>query len=71
MFTAKRTINITRFGWGAQPIDEIPVSLKANENEQAFPTLTEGHAVDRFLRTKCLRCHIGSESPHRPGDYRS
>ena len=71
MFTAKRTINITRFGWGAQPIDEIPVSLKADDNEQAFPSVTEGHAVDRFLRTKCLRCHIGSESPHRPGDYRA
>ncbi len=71
MSTAKRTINITRFGWGAQPINEIPFSLKADDNEQAFPSVTEGHAVDGFLRTKCLRCHIGSESPHRPGDYRA
>ena len=71
MSTAKRTINITRFGWGAQPINEIPFSLKAGDNEQAFPSVTEGHAVDGFLRTKCLRCHIGSESPHRPGDYRA
>ncbi len=71
MSTAKRTINITRFAWGAQHIDEIPFSLKANYNEQTFPDITEGHAVDRFLRTKCLRCHIGSESPHRPGDYRA
>jgi len=71
MSTAKRTINITRFGWGAQPINEIPFSLKAGDNEQAFPSATEGHAVDGFLRTKCLRCHIGSESPHRPGDYRA
>ena len=71
MSTAKRTINITRFGWGAQPINEIPFSLKAGDNEQAFPGVTEGHAVDGFLRTKCLRCHIGSESPHRPGDYRA
>jgi len=71
MSTAKRTINITRFGWGAQPINEIPFSLKAGDNDQAFPSVTEGHAVDGFLRTKCLRCHIGSESPHRPGDYRA
>ena len=71
MSTAKRTINITRFAWGAQHIDEIPFSLKADYNEQTFPDVTEGHAVDRFLRTKCLRCHIGSESPHRPGDYRA
>ena len=71
MSTAKRTINITRFGWCAQPINEIPFSLKADDNEQAFPSVTEGHAVDGFLRTKCLRCHIGSESPHRPGDYRA
>lgn len=71
MSTAKRTINITRYGWGAQPIDEIPFSLNANDSEQALPSATKGHAVDGFLRTKCLRCHIGSEGPHRPGDYRS
>ncbi|MBT6718600.1 MAG: hypothetical protein HOB18_13330 [Nitrospina sp.] len=71
MSTAKRTINITRYGWGAQPLDELPYSLKPDENEQVFPNAGEGHAVDGFLRTKCLRCHIGSESPHRPGDYRA
>jgi len=71
MSTAKRTINITRYGWGAQPLDELPFSLKADDDEQALPSVTEGHAVDGFLRTKCLRCHIGSESPHRPGDYRA
>lgn len=71
MSTAKRMINITRYGWGAQPADELPYSLKPNDNEQALPNPTEGHAVDGFLRTKCLRCHIDSESPHRPGDYRT
>jgi len=71
MSTAKRTINITRYGWGAQPLDEIPYSLNPNDSEQALPGATEGHAVDGFLRTKCLRCHIGSEGPHRPGDYRA
>ena len=71
MSTAKRTINITRYAWGAQPLDELPYSLNPSIEEQAFPSLPEGHSVDRFLRTKCLRCHIGSESPHRPGDYRA
>ena len=71
MSTAKRTINITRYAWGAQPLDELPYSLKPSIEEQAFPSVPEGHSVDRFLRTKCLRCHIGSESPHRPGDYRA
>ncbi|MEK9628514.1 MAG: hypothetical protein VW455_05795 [Nitrospinota bacterium] len=71
MSTAKRTINITRYAWGAQPLDELPFSLKPDDNEQEFPGSTEGHAVDSFLKTKCLRCHIGSESPHRPGDYRA
>ena len=71
MSTAKRTINITRYGWGAQPHDELPFSLKPDDDEQTLPGAKEGHAVDGFLRTKCLRCHIGSESPHRPGDYRS
>ncbi|MBC8283334.1 MAG: hypothetical protein H8E32_05925 [Nitrospinae bacterium] len=71
MSTAKRTINITRYAWGAQPLDELPYSLKPDNDEQAFPNVPEGHAVDGFLRTKCLRCHIGSESPHRPGDYRA
>jgi len=71
MSTAKRTINITRYGWGAQPEDELPFSLKPDHDEQILPGTEEGHAVDRFLRTKCLRCHVGSESPHRPGDYRA
>ena len=71
MSTAKRTINITRYAWGAQPLDEIPYSLKPDSEEQAYPAISNGHNVDKFLRTKCLRCHIGSESPHRPGDYRA
>ncbi len=27
--------------------------------------------ANRFLRKKCLRCHLQSPAPHRPGDYRS
>lgn len=27
--------------------------------------------VDDFLEKKCLRCHVQSPAPHRPGDYRS
>jgi hypothetical protein len=71
MSTAKRMVNITRFGWGAQPANELPFSLQPDDDEQALPTAAAGHPVDRFLRAKCLRCHIGSESPHRPGDYRA
>jgi hypothetical protein len=71
MSTAKRTVNITRYAWGAQPQDELPFSLHPDDDEQALPSATAGHPVDGFLRAKCLRCHIGSESPHRPGDYRA
>lgn len=71
MSTAKRTINITRYAWGAQPLNELPYSLKPDEDEQAYPATQENYDVDGFLKTKCLRCHIGSESPHRPGEYRA
>jgi hypothetical protein len=71
MSTAKRMVNITRYGWGAQAEDELLYSLQPNDDEQALPSAVAGHPVDGFLRAKCLRCHIGSESPHRPGDYRA
>ena len=71
MSTAKRMVNITRYGWGAQPEDELPFSLQPDDDEQVLPLAATGHPVDGFLRAKCLRCHIGSESPHRPGDYRA
>ena len=71
MATAKRMINITRFGWGAQPADELPHSLYPGEQDQPYPPSGKGHAVDGFLKTKCLRCHLDSPGPHRPGDYRS
>jgi|FLOH01.1.fsa_nt_gi hypothetical protein len=71
MATAKRMINITRFGWGAQPADELPYSLYPGEQEQPYPPSGDGHAVDGFLKTKCLRCHLDAPGPHRPGDYRA
>ncbi len=71
MSTAKRMINITRFGWGAQPSDEMPFSLYPGAQEQPYPPSGAGHAVDGFLKTKCLRCHLDAPGPHRPGDYRS
>ena len=71
MATAKRMINITRFGWGAQPADELPYSLYPGEQEQHYPPSGNGHEVDGFLKTKCLRCHLDAPGPHRPGDYRS
>ena len=39
--------------------------------ELFLPKPPEGEVVDAFLRTKCMRCHLQSESPHRPGDYRA
>ncbi|MBT5550452.1 MAG: cytochrome c3 family protein [Nitrospina sp.] len=71
MATAKRMINITRFGWGAQPADEMPYSLYPGEQEQPYPPSGEEHAVDGFLKNKCLRCHLDAPGPHRPGDYRA
>ncbi len=71
MATAKRMINITRSGWGAQLVDEHPYSLYPGEQEQPYPPSGEGHEVDGFLKTKCLRCHLDAPGPHRPGDYRS
>jgi hypothetical protein len=71
MATAKNMINITRFGWGAQPGNELPFSLHPGEQEQPYPPSVGGHAVDGFLKTKCLRCHLSAPAPHRPGDYRS
>jgi len=71
MATAKRMINITRFGWGAQPAEERPYSLYPGTQEQPYPPSGDGHAVDGFLKTKCLRCHLNAPGPHRPGDYRA
>jgi hypothetical protein len=71
MATAKRMINITRFGWGAQPANEMPFSLYPGDQEQPYPPKGAEHAVDGFLKTKCLRCHLDAPGPHRPGDYRS
>ncbi len=71
MATAKRMINITRFGWGAQPADDLPYSLYPDEQEQPYPPSGDEHAVDGFLKTKCLRCHLDAPGPHRPGDYRA
>ena len=71
MATAKRMINITRFGWGAQPANELPYSLYPGEHEQPYPPSGNEHEVDGFLKTKCLRCHLDAPGPHRPGDYRS
>lgn len=71
MATAKGMINITRFGWGAQPADEMPYSLYPTKQEQPYPPSGEGHEVDEFLKTKCLRCHLDTPGLHRPGDYRA
>ena len=73
MTTAKGIINTTRYAWGAQPYEKGDFSLRprGGGKEKPLPTAEKGHAVDSFLRTKCLRCHVQGASPHRPGDYRA
>ncbi|MEE2986438.1 MAG: hypothetical protein VX667_01450 [Nitrospinota bacterium] len=71
MATARGIINTTRYAWGAQSYEEVPFSLNPDEHEQAFGAGKEKLPVDSFLRKKCLRCHLQSPSPHRPGDYRA
>jgi hypothetical protein len=73
MAAAKGLINTTRYAWGEQPPETAPFSLRPEpkNNEKPLPALGQGAPVDDFLRTRCLRCHLGSEAPHRPGDYRA
>jgi hypothetical protein len=73
MTTAKGIINTTRYAWGAQPYDKAKYSLRPNAEalETLLPLAGKEHPVDSFLRTKCLRCHVQGESPHRSGDYRA
>jgi len=73
MATGKSMIEVTRYAWGAQEEGESLYSLrpKEKEGELFLPSPSEGEPVDAFLRTKCLRCHLQGEAPHRPGDYRA
>ena len=73
MATGRSVINITRYAWGAQGVGENHYSLRPKEENGEFflPNPSEGEPVDEFLRTKCMRCHLQSEAPHRPGDYRA
>jgi hypothetical protein len=73
MATGKSVIDVTRYAWGAQKEESHLYSLrpKEEEGESFLPGLSEGEPVDAFLRTKCMRCHLQSEAPHRPGDYRA
>ena len=73
MATGKSMIDITRYAWGAQEEGENLYSLRPREEdgESFLPSPSEGEPVDAFLRTKCMRCHLQSEAPHRPGDYRA
>ena len=73
MATGKSMIEVTRYAWGAQEEGESLYSLRPKEEkgELFLPSPSEGEPVDAFLRTKCLRCHLQGEAPHRPGDYRA
>ncbi|MDH5762522.1 MAG: hypothetical protein OEZ51_06035 [Nitrospinota bacterium] len=69
MTTARGVVEITREAWGEPPLKQP----KKGKNSQSLPwTYSSGDKpVDDFLQKKCLRCHVQSPSPHRPGDYRA
>ena len=72
MATGKSVIGVTRYAWGEQEDGDLySLRPKEEEGERFLPSPPEGKPVDAFLRTKCLRCHLQSEAPHRPGDYRA
>ncbi|PIQ97922.1 MAG: hypothetical protein COV67_01695 [Nitrospinae bacterium CG11_big_fil_rev_8_21_14_0_20_56_8] len=71
MASARGIINATRYALGAQAPNEPPYSLNPGEGEQPLPPAGKDHFADRYLKTQCLRCHLQSEAPHRPGDYRA
>jgi hypothetical protein len=72
MTTAKGIINTTRYAWGAQgPGATHSLNPDPALKEKPLPGIKTGHLVDQFLRTNCLRCHLGGEAPHRAGDYRA
>jgi hypothetical protein len=72
MATGKSVIGVTRYAWGAkEEVNLYSLRPKEEEGERFLPSPSQGEPVDAFLRTKCMRCHLQSEAPHRPGDYRA
>ena len=77
MATAKGQINLTRYNWGIQKLEIPALSLipDTEKGELIFPPETynddQAELVDDYLQKKCLRCHLQSPSPHRPGEYRA
>ncbi len=71
MTTGKKMIRQTRYAWGAGLPDDAHYSLYSEEGATLLPPAGSGHKVDEALRVKCSRCHIQSEAPRRPGDYRA
>ncbi|MDP6526954.1 MAG: hypothetical protein QGH15_22430, partial [Kiritimatiellia bacterium] len=74
MATGRGMIDVTRYAWGAQVEGVNVYSLRPHDGAGGgalLPGQDDGETVDVFLRTKCLRCHLQSQAPHRPGDYRA
>ena len=73
MTTARGVIEITREAWGEPPLPQPGGGKKKSRKSSKAPWqyVSPGKPVDDFLQKKCLRCHVQSASPHRPGDYRA
>ena len=84
MATGRGMIEMTRQAWGAPPLKQ-PKAPKADKKTKGdskasseadlktppWTYVSQHHRVDDFLDKKCLRCHVSSAAPHRPGDFRA
>jgi len=84
MATGRGMIEMTRQAWGAPPLKQPkiqkvnpkPKDRRGSATEENLKTppwtyVSQDHPVDDFLNKKCLRCHVSSAAPHRPGDFRA
>jgi len=82
MATGRGMIEMTRQAWGAPRLKQ-PKAAKQKSKDDKGPSseddpktppwtyVSQHHKVDDFLDKKCLRCHVSSTAPHRPGDFRA
>ena len=84
MATGRGMIEMTRQAWGAPRLKQ-PKAPKADQKSKGdkgaspeddpktppWTYVSQHHQVDDFLDKKCLRCHVSSVAPRRPGDFRA